>query len=140
MATIKDVAVLAGVGLGTGSRVVNGKGVVSPATRQRVKDAIEALGFRPSHAARTLLSGSSQMIGVYIPVLRGAFYTPILNAIDTELRAADRHMVVAFGVGEGNTHQQAIEGIEFLRERGCDGLLVTSNALSDGDIADLGQN
>ncbi|HEV7817137.1 MAG TPA: LacI family DNA-binding transcriptional regulator [Janthinobacterium sp.] len=137
MATIKDVALLAGVGLGTASRVVSGKGAVSPATRERVKKAIETLAFRPSHAARTLLSGSSQMIGVYIPVLRGAFYTPILNAIDTELRAAGRHMVVAFGVGDGDTHQQAIEGIAFLRERGCDGLLITSNSLADEDIAEL---
>ena len=88
MATIKDVARLAGVGLGTASRVVSGKGSVSPATLERVKKAIDELGFRPSHAARALLSGSSRMIGVYIPVLSGTFYTPILQIIDTELRAA----------------------------------------------------
>ena len=56
MATIKDVARLAGVGLGTASRVVSGKGSVSPATLERVKKAIEELDFRPSHAARSLLS------------------------------------------------------------------------------------
>ncbi len=53
MTTIKDVARLAGVGLGTASRVVSGKGSVSPATLARVKKAIDELGFRPSHAART---------------------------------------------------------------------------------------
>ena len=62
MATIKDVARLAGVGLGTASRVVSGKGSVSPATLERVRKAIETLDFRPSHAARSLLSGSSRMI------------------------------------------------------------------------------
>lgn len=138
MATIKDVARLAGVGLGTASRVVSGKGSVSPATLERVKKAIEQLEFRPSHAARSLLSGSSQMIGVYIPLLKGTFYTPILQSIDTELRAAGLHMVVAFGVGSGDARRQAIEGIEFLMERGCDGLIVMSNALSDQDIAALG--
>ena len=101
MATIKDVARLAGVGLGTASRVVSGKGSVSPATLERVKKAIEQLDFRPSHAARSLLSGSSRMIGVYIPILKGTFYTPILQLIDTELRAAGLHMVVAFGTGTG---------------------------------------
>ncbi|MDO9193161.1 MAG: LacI family DNA-binding transcriptional regulator, partial [Undibacterium sp.] len=50
MATIKDVARLAGVGLGTASRVVSGRGSVSPATLERVKKAIEELDFRPSHA------------------------------------------------------------------------------------------
>jgi len=138
MATIKDVARLAGVGLGTASRVVSGKGSVSPATLEKVRQAIEELDFRPSHAARSLLSGSSQMIGVYIPVLKGTFYTPILQLIDTELRAAGLHMVVAFGVGLGNPREQAIAGIEFLMERGCDGLVAMTNHLRDEDIAALG--
>jgi LacI family transcriptional regulator len=138
MATIKDVARLAGVGLGTASRVVSGKGSVSQATMEKVRQAIEELDFRPSHAARSLLSGSTQMIGVYIPVLKGTFYTPILQLIDTELRAAGLHMVVAFGVGLGNPREQAIEGIEFLMERGCDGLVAMTNHLLDADIAALG--
>ena len=138
MATIKDVARLAGVGLGTASRVVSGRGSVSPATLEKVKKAIEELDFRPSHAARSLLSGTSQMIGVYIPVLKGTFYTPILQLIDTELRAAGLHMVVAFGVGSGDAREQAIEGIQFLMERGCDGLLAMANHLNDEDIAALG--
>ena len=138
MATIKDVAKLAGVGLGTASRVVSGKGSVSPATLARVKKAIDELGFRPSHAARALLSGSSRMVGIYIPVLSGTFYTPILQMMDTELRAAGLHMVVAFGAGLGDERRQAIEGIEFLIERGCDGLLVMTAALRDEDVVALG--
>jgi LacI family transcriptional regulator len=138
VATIKDVARLAGVGLGTASRVVSGKGSVSPATIEKVKKAIDELGFRPSHAARTLLSGSSRMIGVYIPVLSGTFYTPILQIIDTELRAAGLHMVVAFGVGLGDARRQAVEGIQFLMERGCDGIIVMTGALQEEDLAVLG--
>jgi LacI family transcriptional regulator len=138
VATIKDVARLAGVGLGTASRVVSGKGSVSAATLAKVRKAIDELGFRPSHAARTLLSGSSRMIGVYIPVLSGTFYTPILQIIDTELRAAGLHMVVAFGAGLGGARQQAIEGTAFLIERGCDGLILMTNVLLEEDIAALG--
>ncbi len=138
MATIKDVARLAGVGLGTASRVVSGKGSVSPATLERVKKAIEELDFRPSHAARSLLSGTTKMIGVFVPVLTGTFYTPILQAIDAELRAAGLHMVVAFGVGGGDAHRQALEGIEFLLERGCDGLMAITSHITEADIASLG--
>lgn len=138
MSTIKDVARLAGVGVGTASRVVSGRGSVAAATAQRVRQAIEQLDFKPSHAARSLLSGSSQMIGVYIPILKGTFYTPILSAIDTELRLTGRHMVVAFGCGDGNARQQAVEGIDFLLERGCDGLIVMSNALMEDDLTALG--
>lgn len=138
MATIKDVARLAGVGLGTASRVISGKGAVASATAARVHRAIAQLEFSPSHAARSLLTGKSQMIGVYIPVLKGTFYTPILRIIDTELQGNGQHMVVAFGNGAGNARQQAIDGIQFLLERGCDGLMVMSDALTEEDIAVLG--
>lgn len=138
MATIKDVARLAGVGLGTASRVISGKGSVSKTTQEKVLKAIEELEFRPSHAARSLLSGSTQMIGVYIPYLSGTFYTPILQAIYTALREAGLNMVVAFGVGEGDARTQAIDGLNFLIERGSDGLIVMSSELEDEDIAALG--
>jgi LacI family transcriptional regulator len=137
MATIKEVARLAGVSLGTASRVISGKGSVAPATAKRVHRAIEQLNFRPSHAARSLLSGSTQMIGVYIPFLKGTFYTPILQAIDAELRAGGRHMVVAFGHGSADERCQAIEGARFLINRDCDGLIFMSNALLEEDIVSL---
>lgn len=139
MATIKDVARLAGVGLGTASRVVSGKGSVAPATAKRVRRAIEQLNFRPSHSARALLSGSTQMIGVYIPILKGTYYTPILQTIDAELRAGGRHMVVAFGHGSTDERRQAIEGVQFLINRDCDGLIVMSNALQEKDVVTLGR-
>lgn len=138
MATIKDVARVAGVGLGTASRVISGKGSVAPATVEKVKRAIAQLDFRPSHTARSLLSGSSQMIGVYIPMLKGSFYAPLLRIIDMELRGNGQHMVMAFGTGAGNERLQAKEGIEFLLARGCDGLVVMSNLLQDDDLVHLG--
>lgn len=138
MATLKDVANLAGVGLGTASRVVSGKGAVSPKTLARVRKAIEELDFQPSHAARSLMSGTSQMIGVYIPFLSGTFYTPILQLVYAELRAAGLNMVVGFGTGSLDERQQAVEGIDFLNQRGCDGVLVMSNSLREEDIAALG--
>ena len=138
MATLKDVAQLAGVGLGTASRVVSGKGAVSPKTLERVRKAIEELDFQPSHAARSLMSGSSQMIGIYIPFLSGTFYTPILQLVYSELRAAGLNMVVGFGVGNVNEREQVIEGIDFLNQRGCDGVMVLTNTLTEEDIAALG--
>jgi len=79
-------------------------------------------------------------VGVYIPILKGTFYTPILAAIDAELRAADLHMVVAFGTGKGDARRQAVEGIDFLLERGCDGVIAMSNHLCDDDVLALGKN
>jgi LacI family transcriptional regulator len=137
-ATMEDVARLAGVGRGTVSRVVNGEGGVAPATAERVKQAIAALDFRPSQAGRALMNGFSQIIGVYIPLPHGTFYTPILHGIDRQLRAAGLQMMVAFGLDGGDPRQQAAEGLAFLSARGCDGLIAMTNRLHDDDIALLG--
>jgi len=129
---------MAGVGLGTASRVVRGKGAVSQAKLERVKKAIDALGYRPSHTARSLLYGTSRMIGVYIPLLSGTFYTALLQVIDTELRGAGLHMMVAFGVSREDGRRQAVEGVGFLLERGCDGVIVLTGSLEEEDLAALG--
>jgi LacI family transcriptional regulator len=138
VSTIKDVARLAGVGLGTASRVVRGKGSVSPAKLERVRKAIATLGYRPSHAARSLLYGSSRMIGVYIPLMSGTFYTAMLQIVDAELRGAGLHMMVAFGVEREGARQQAIDGVGFLFERGCDGVIVLTSPLLEEDLEALG--
>lgn len=135
---MEDVARLAGVGRGTVSRVVNGQGSVSPAMLERVQKAIAELDFRPSQAGRALTNGVSQIIGVYIPVPHGTFYSPILHAIDRQLRGAGLQMMVAFGLKVGDARQQAIEGLAFLSARGCDGLLAMTNQLRDEDIEALG--
>ena len=138
MATIKDVARLAGVGWGTVSRVVRGQGSVSPDKLERVNRAIEALGYRPSHAARSLLYGSSRMVGIYIPLLSGTFYAAILQIIDAELRAAGLHMMVTFGVSREDARREAVEGVGLLVDRGCDGVIVMTSPLTDADLAALG--
>jgi LacI family transcriptional regulator len=52
VATLKDVAALAGVGMSTASRAISGKGPISADAAARVKAAIEALNFRPSSIGR----------------------------------------------------------------------------------------
>jgi LacI family transcriptional regulator len=133
MATIKDVAKLAGVGVGTASRVIAGKGPVSADAISRVTKAVAQLQYRPSHAARSLQKGHSKMIGVFIPVVSGSFYTPILNAIFVALHAHHCHMVVNFGLGIHGERQEALAGAEFLLDRGCDGLLMMGTGLTPAD-------
>ncbi|WP_123747166.1 LacI family DNA-binding transcriptional regulator [Saccharothrix texasensis] len=59
-----DVARLAGVSHQTVSRVLNGHPYVQEQTRSRVQAAIDELGYRPNRAARALVTGRSQLIGV----------------------------------------------------------------------------
>lgn len=67
MATIIDVAKRAGVAVTTVSRVMNNKGQVSAATRDRVLAAIEELAYTPSPAARSLPRGRMHTISVVVP-------------------------------------------------------------------------
>jgi LacI family transcriptional regulator len=139
MATIKDVAKLAGVGVGTASRAISGRGGVSAGALARVQKAIQQLDFRPSNVARALSLKSLGMLGVYVPLFEGSFYSPILQAIDRELRAVDRHMVAANGCGHGDERLKALEGVDFLMQRQCDGILVLSNELLEADLVGLYQ-
>jgi LacI family transcriptional regulator len=142
MATIKDVARLAGVGMGTASRAISGRGPVSADALARVNHAVAALRFRPSNVARALSTKTAGMVGIYVPDFSGDFYGPILQTVDSELRAVNRHMVAANGCGNsvGNgtgasdPRQQALDGIRFLIDRECDGVLAMSNALKPADF------
>ncbi|HET7794099.1 MAG TPA: substrate-binding domain-containing protein, partial [Rhizobacter sp.] len=116
---------------------ISGRGPVSERALAKVNEAVAALQFRPSNVARALSSKTLGMIGIYLPEFAGTFYGPILQTVDAELRAVDRHMVAANGCGHGDARQQALDGIRFLYERECDGVLAMSNDLSDADFAAL---
>lgn len=131
MATIKDVARLAGVGVGTASRAISGNGSVSSDALARVQAAVAELSFRPSTAARALSLRQSGMIGVFVPEFEGSFYSPILQAINQELRAVDKHMMAASGDGHGDKVQQALDSLDFLFQKECDGVLALSSHVSD---------
>ncbi|KQV81265.1 substrate-binding domain-containing protein [Rhizobacter sp. Root1221] len=134
MATIRDVAQLAGVGVATASRVISGNGSFSAAAAERVHAAAAELGFRPSNVARALSLQSTGTIGVYVPDFRGPFYGPMLDAIDGELRRHGRHMVAVNGIGDEDGRHQALSSTEFLIDRECDGIIIASNDLRDSDI------
>ncbi len=86
-ATIIDVARHAGVSIATVSRVMNGTTAVRPDTRQRVAEAIEALGYRPNQLARSLPGGQSdRVIGLVIPEINNPVFPEIAQAVEHEAR------------------------------------------------------
>lgn len=137
MATIKDVAQLANVGVGTASRAISGKGAVSADALARVQKAVDDLGFRPSRVARALSSRSLGMVGVYVPTFEGTYFAPILQAIDGELRAGNHHMVAASNFGQGSRREKSLHGIRFLIDRECDGILAVDTYMLDEDLQAL---
>ena len=80
MATIRDVAKLAGVSTATVSRVMNG-GRVSAETRARVRQVMDELGYMPAASAVGLARGGSGAVGVLVPEIDNVFYSDILRGI-----------------------------------------------------------
>ena len=77
-----DVARQAGVSHQTVSRVLNGHPNVSPGTRASVLAAIRDLGYRPNAAARTLVTGRTNVLGVYAP-------NPVVNTVQVSSTSND---------------------------------------------------
>ena len=88
-ATIRDVAALAGVGLKTVSRVINGEPGVSPELTARVRDAADRLDFRPNLGARSLRrsGGKTATIGLLLEDVSNPFSAAIHRAIENVARS-----------------------------------------------------
>ena len=94
MATIRDVAREARVGVGTVSRVLNGHPQVAPATRTRVEAAIDKLGFQPNPVARGLSTRRTHMIEVLLPLVTRHFYVEVLRGIELGLAETDYGLLI----------------------------------------------
>ena len=95
-ATRDDVARLAGVSSAVVSYVVNnGPRPVAEATRQRVLDAIDKLGYRPNAAARSLIMGRSDLVGLVVPDVRNPYFAAIAQEIEAAARARGLTLVLA---------------------------------------------
>ncbi len=80
--TIYDVAKLAGVGLGTVSRVLNNSPAVKDSTRERVQSAIRELDYTPDPIARSMTRGRTGTLAVIIPFFTRPFSIEVLRGIE----------------------------------------------------------
>jgi len=129
--TIRDVAREAGVGLGTASRVLSESRHVRPETRQRVLEAVERLGFRPSRMAQGLARGRTQTLGVLVPFFTKHYFLEILRGVERSAFTYDYSLIV-YNV---ERREQALAHLDFLgKTRRVDGLIVI--ALTDRLIAE----
>ena len=85
MASIKDVAQKAGVGVGTVSRVLNNSGYVSDETREKIEEAMKNLQYTPNELARNLYHKKSGIIAVLVPTVEIPFFAELVHDIEAEL-------------------------------------------------------
>lgn len=92
--TVKDVAKMAGVSLGTVSKVLNNDPTVRPQNRLKVFKAISKLGFKPNPFARSLPSNKTHIISIFTPVIAEEFYGRLLGSVDETLTTAGYNVSV----------------------------------------------
>ena len=113
--TIKDVARVAGVDVATVSRSLSNKPYVAVETRARIAQAVETLGYRPSAAARAMVSKRTYTIAMLVPHFTDMAFDWITAGAEREARQAGYTLLVV-GV-------EATSG-DFFSEDRVDGLLV----------------
>jgi LacI family transcriptional regulator len=121
-ASIKEVALKAGVSIATVSRVINGTGPVAAETRRRILEAIEGLRYVPHGAARSLITNQTDTIGVLLPDLYGEFFSEVIRGIDAAARRRGYHVLIS-GFHSDRAEIEAV--LRALRGR-VDGLIVLS--------------
>jgi LacI family transcriptional regulator len=121
-ASIRDVAELAGVALGTVSNVLNRPERVAEATRQRVLAAIEELGFVRNDAARQLRAGKSRTVGLVVMDVRNPFFTDVGRG--AEERAAEAGLSVLMGNSDHLPQREAAY-TDLFEEQRVQGLLIS---------------
>ncbi len=132
MPTLADVAKIAGVGVMSVSRVVNGTRPVNPRTERKVRVAIEKIGYLPNEAARVLRGYSPQVIGVIVPDLADPFFAAYANAVhQTAWEAGYMTLMAASGHSEEVERRET----EFMIQRRVAGMLVTSASAQNDHFA-----
>ncbi|MFV2114259.1 LacI family DNA-binding transcriptional regulator [Micromonospora sp. LOL_025] len=124
-ATIRDVARVAGVSDGTVSNTLNRPHLVSAETRERIRQAMETVGYVPNAAARALRVGRTRTIGLVVLDLGNPFFAEVAAGAEQAARGADADIALFHtGLGEHAREQRLLHR---LAERCLDGLIITPN-------------
>lgn len=122
VATISDVATLAGVSVGTASKALNGRGSLRDETRRRVQQAADSLSFRANAAARTLHSGRTYTVGMITTDSIGRFSIPVMIGAEDALGAGQMSVFLCDGRDDPIREQYYLKT---LLSRNVDGIIVT---------------
>lgn len=126
--TIYDVAREAGVSMATVSRVVNNNPNVKPATRKKVFEAIDRLGYRPNAVARGLASKKTTTVGVVIPDISNAIFAEVARGIEDIANMYHYNIILC---NADKKKDKEIRVINTLLEKQVDGLLFMGGAVTE---------
>lgn len=136
MATIKDVAKMAGVSMSTVSKYING-GHVLDENVEAIRNAIEVLDYRVNPFARSLKTQRSRSIGVLLPEITAPFFGSVVASIDRTLREQGYHCLISC---YSSSHGLERENLQFLITNGIDGLIYAPEDITADEFYELTAN
>ncbi|KJR46446.1 Ribose operon repressor [Desulfosporosinus sp. I2] len=134
MATIRDVARLAGVSVATVSRVINQKDSVNSETAGQVLKAIEQLHYVPNAVARGLAGKKMGIIVLILPDILNPFFPALARGVEDVAHKKGLTVIL------GNSDDLGIKEssyIKVLREKYVDGFIFASNTIREEDVESL---
>lgn len=134
MATIKDVASHAGVSVATVSRVINNKGYLSDAVKEKVRAAMAALDYQPNELARSLHSQRSRILGLIVPAVSHPFFGDVAQRIEQCAYELGYKLLLCNSLQ--NQHKER-EYIDMLKRSQVDGIIMGSHVLAADDYIGL---
>lgn len=135
MTSIKDVANLAGVAVGTVSRVINNSGAVKPKTRQKVEAAIQELNYFPNEVARNFKMQKSKMVALLLPSIWNPFFSELAYYIEDEL---DREGYKLMLCNSGGKPEKELYYLDMLRQNKVAGIVgITYNDIENNVSNDI---
>jgi LacI family repressor for deo operon, udp, cdd, tsx, nupC, and nupG len=134
MATIRDVAKLAGVSTATVSRVLNEEKTVNNETKERVLDAIKKLNYRPNTIAKNFRQNKTDSIIVVVPDITNTFFSKIILGMQD---VANQTGYNIFLCNTNNDVNMELEYIKFIERRGADGIIFLTARVNYSYILEL---
>lgn len=123
--TLKDIAKIAGVSIGTVSRVINNKtSEISEETVKKVEKIIKQEGYVPNVRARALKTNRSNLLGLLIPSIKNPFFTEIAKGVE------DMAYKLGYSVILCNTYddfEKETKYLNTLHELRVDGIIVAGS-------------
>ncbi|SHI88541.1 transcriptional regulator, LacI family [Roseomonas rosea] len=119
--TLKDVAARAGVSRATVSLVLRDSPLVAAETRDRVRGAVDALGYVYNRGAATLRSSRTKTIGLLVTDLSNPFFAEMAIGVD---RVMEAEGYVSFLVSTGESLERQERFLRRMREQGVDGVVL----------------
>jgi LacI family purine nucleotide synthesis repressor len=128
MATIKDVARIAGVSTTTVSHVINKTRFVAEATQERVMQAVKELNYAPSAVARSLKCNTTRTIGMLVTQSTNPFFAEVVDGVESYCYRQGYTLILC---NTGGIYEKQRDYIRMLAEKRVDGMLVMCSDLTE---------